>query len=49
VEREYVGIDLHRRRSVIVRKNAAGEVLSKTHIVNEPMASAEAADPLHVS
>ena len=28
VEREYVGIDLHRRRSVIVRKNAAGEVLS---------------------
>ena len=26
VEREYVGIDLHRRRSVIVRKNAAGVV-----------------------
>jgi transposase len=42
VQREYVGIDLHRRRSVIVRKNAAGEVLSKTHIVNEPMALAEA-------
>src|SRR6202047_1845647 len=42
VEREYVGIDLHRRRSVIVRKNAAGEVLCKTHIVNEPMALAEA-------
>src|SRR5579871_2352308 len=37
VEREYVGIDLHRRRSVIVRKNADGEVLSKTRIMNEPM------------
>jgi hypothetical protein len=38
VEREYVGIDLHRRRSVIVRKNADGELLSKTHIDNDPMA-----------
>ena len=38
VEREYVGIDLHRRRSVIVRKNAAGELLSKTHIDNDPIA-----------
>jgi hypothetical protein len=36
VEREYVGIDLHRRRSVIVRKNADGELLSKTRIVNDP-------------
>ena len=35
--REYVGIDLHRRRSVIVRKNAEGEVLSKVHIDNDPM------------
>ena len=42
MQREYVGIDLHRRRSVIVRKNADGEVLSKTHIVNEPMALMEA-------
>jgi transposase len=42
VEREYVGIDLHRRRSVIVRKNAAGEVLSKVRIENSPMALAEA-------
>ena len=40
--REYVGIDLHRRRSVIVRKNADGEVLSKVHIDNEPLAMAEA-------
>jgi hypothetical protein len=38
VEREYVGIDLHRRRSVIVRKNASGELLSKTHIDNDPVA-----------
>lgn len=42
MEREYVGIDLHRRRSVIVRKNAAGEVLSKVRIDNSPMALAEA-------
>src|SRR5438309_9146224 len=40
VEREYVGIDLHRRRSVIVRKNAAGEVIAKTHIDNSPLGSA---------
>jgi hypothetical protein len=42
VEREYVGIDLHRRRSVIVRKNAAGEVLSKVRIENSALALAEA-------
>jgi transposase len=42
VEREYVGIDLHRRRSVIVRKNAAGEMLSKVRIDNSAMALAEA-------
>ena len=28
MSREYVGIDLHRRRSVIVRMNEAGETLS---------------------
>jgi transposase len=38
VEREYVGIDLHRRRSVIIRKNADGELLSKVHIDNDPLA-----------
>ena len=38
MSREYVGIDLHRRRSVIVRKNSDGEVLSKVHIDNDPMA-----------
>jgi len=42
MEREYVGIDLHRRRSVIVRKNAAGEVLSTVHIDNDPIAFADA-------
>jgi len=44
VERQYVGIDLHRRRSVIVRKNADGELLSKTHIVNDPLALVAAVD-----
>jgi hypothetical protein len=29
---EYVGIDFHRRRSVIVRKNAAGEKLSSVRV-----------------
>src|SRR3954454_15615161 len=42
VQREYVGIDLHRRRSVIVRKNADGEVLGKVRIENSPLALAEA-------
>src|SRR6476469_2719884 len=42
VTREYVGIDLHRRRSVIVRKNADGEVLGKVRIDNSPMALAAA-------
>ena len=42
MEREYVGIDLHRRRSVIVRKNADGDLLSKVHIDNDPIALAQA-------
>jgi hypothetical protein len=42
VYREYVGIDLHRRRSVIVRKNRAGLVLSKCHIANDALALADA-------
>lgn len=42
VSREYVGIDLHRRRSVIVRKNADGELISKVHIDNDPVAMADA-------
>jgi transposase len=37
-EQQYVGIDLHRRRSVIVRMNDAGEVLDVSKIDNDPMA-----------
>jgi transposase len=37
---EYVGIDLHRRRSVIVRRNEAGETLETTRIDNDPVALA---------
>jgi transposase len=35
--RQVVGIDLHRRRSVIVRMNAAGEQLGWTRIDNDPL------------
>jgi transposase len=35
---QYVGIDLHRRRSVIVRMNDAGEVLDVSKIDNDPLA-----------
>ena len=35
---QYVGIDLHRRRSVIVRITADGEVLECVRIVNDPVA-----------
>ena len=34
----YVGIDLHRRRSVIVHKDAAGKVLETVHLENDPVA-----------
>jgi transposase len=34
----YVGIDLHRRRSVIVRMTAAGEVLQTVRVDNDPVA-----------
>src|SRR6266568_4018273 len=36
--RQYVGIDFHRRRSVIVRKNGAGEKLSSVRVPNDPLA-----------
>ena len=32
---QFVGIDLHRRRSVIVRTTDAGEVLETVRIVND--------------
>jgi len=37
-EQQYVGIDLHRRRSVIVRMNDAGEVLKVSRVDNDPVA-----------
>jgi hypothetical protein len=38
VKRDYVGIDLHRRRSVIVRMTPEGEKLSCVHLANDPIA-----------
>jgi len=38
MEQRYVGIDLHRRRSVIVTMDQAGEVLSSVRIPNDPVA-----------
>jgi hypothetical protein len=35
---QYVGIDLHRRRSVIVRMTGAGEVLEVVRVDNDPVA-----------
>ncbi len=40
MEREYVGIDLHRRRSVVVRKSANGQLLDTAHIDNAPLSLA---------
>jgi hypothetical protein len=40
--RQYVGIDFHRRRSVIVRKNAAGEKLSSVRVAKDPWVIAAA-------
>ena len=42
MDRQYVGIDFHRRRSVIVRKNAAGEKLASVRVANDPMVIAAA-------
>jgi len=38
---QYVGIDLHRRRRVLVRRRDAGELLEAVQIVNSPLALAE--------
>jgi hypothetical protein len=40
-QQQYVGIDLHRRRSVIVRKDATGHTLETVHIDNDPVTLAE--------
>ena len=37
MDREYVGIDFHRRRSVIARVSAAGEHLDTRRLVNDPV------------
>jgi transposase len=42
MDRQYVGIDFHRRRSVIVRKNADGEKLGSLKVANDPLALAAA-------
>jgi hypothetical protein len=42
VDRPYVGIDFHRRRSVIVRKNAADEKLGSVRVPNDAIAIAAA-------
>jgi transposase len=39
-QQQYVGIDLHRRRSVIVRRDAAGETIETVRIDNDPVALA---------
>jgi transposase len=39
--KQFVGIDLHRNRSVIVRQTAEGEQLGVVRIVNDPIALAE--------
>ena len=35
---QFVGIDLHRRRSVIVRQSESVEQLSAVRIINDPVA-----------
>jgi transposase len=40
--REYVGIDLHRRRSVVVRKDSSGTLIDSVRIDNSAMALAAA-------
>jgi transposase len=42
MDRQYVGIDFHRRRSVVVRVAESGERLSVTRIENTPIALAAA-------
>jgi len=34
--RQFVGLDLHRRRSVLVRMTEAGQLLETTRITNDP-------------
>jgi hypothetical protein len=41
-KRQYVAIDLHLNRSVVVRENEAGEKVGVTRIDNDPLALADA-------
>jgi transposase len=41
-QRQYVGIDLHRRRSVMVRMSEDGQVLGVEQVVNDPLELAAA-------
>jgi hypothetical protein len=43
MDRQHVGIDFHRRPSVIVRKNAAGEKLGSVRVNNDAMSIASQA------
>lgn len=36
--RQFVGIGLHRQRSVIVRQSESGEQLAAVRIINDPVA-----------
>ena len=42
---QYVGIDLHRRRSVIVRIDDTGNVLGTKRVLNDPVEFALATKP----
>jgi hypothetical protein len=42
MDRQYVDIDFHRRRSVVVRMSATGGKLSSVRILNDPVAIAAA-------
>ena len=42
MERQYVAVDLHSRRSMIVRENEAADQRQVTRIDNDPMALAAA-------
>ena len=41
VGQQFVGVDLHRRRTVIVRQTPAGQRLGTVRIDNDPFALAE--------
>ena len=46
--RQFVGIDLHRRRTVIVRHTEAGEQLDCVRITNDPLTLAREIASQHI-